>query len=610
MRPFPAIESDSRALRWAVVLAVVGAAWVVYWPALRGAWLWDDGLELSQNTALRASDGWWTPWVRPAGMDYFPLKGTFQWAEWRLFGESTVGYHAVSVCLHALGGLLLWRLLSLCSIPYGGLAALLFVVHPVAVESVAWMSEQKNGLSLVLALSASCLYVEFSKGASWRLYAWATGLFCAALLCKSTVVTLPVCLGLLVLFTKARLVPRNLWPLLPWLLLSLGLGLVTVYFQGHRAIGVSGPMPGPSERLSQAGWSLLLYLRDAVLPLWLAPVYAPVPASLPAVLPWAVALGAGVVLVVRWRTWGRPVLLGLSWIFLPLVPVCGVVALSYLRVAPRADHLAYLSLLGVCGLASAAAVLGIGKAPSRARSILVAGVALVVIVALGAVARVQAAHYRSPKALWTWAVERNPDAWLARNNLGQVLLGEGNAREALVQFEAAATLRPDSAEVQGNVGDARLALGQVDAARAAFERALALDPGLAGIRYDLALVALRQGNLSVAITQAQATLAINPSHAGAHNVLGLALARSGRPEEASVQFGEALRADPASVEAHLNLGNLNARAGRPDQAIAEYRKALAIDPSYEPARRNLVSLLRYLGRDDEARRELKGGGKP
>ena len=188
----PPVEARFAGLiRVGLVLLLAAAVGTVYWPALQGSWLWDDGLEIAGNATVHSPSGWWLAWARPEGMDYFPLKGTFQWLEWRLWGEATVGYHVAAVLLHLGAALLLWRALAELGLRHGWVAAFLFAVHPVAVESVAWVSEQKNGLSLVFALAALIAYLRAEKLPRSASNLAALALFAAALLCKSTVVMLP-----------------------------------------------------------------------------------------------------------------------------------------------------------------------------------------------------------------------------------------------------------------------------------------------------------------------------------------------------------------------------------------------------------------------------------
>lgn len=603
------IESSSRVRTvWRVLHAftIAAAATWCFWPAQHGGWLWDDDLEVANNPLLRDPAGWWKAWVAPAGMDYFPLKDTLHWLQWRMWGDAVVGYHLTSLALHILSAWLLWQVLAKLGARHAWLGGLLFAIHPIAVESVAWIAEFKNTASLPLALLAMSAYVDYDsigrRRDRWCALAW----FAAAMLCKSTVAMLPCALLLFAWWRHGRIRPGDLRRTAPFFGVSLVLGLVTLWFQGHRAMGGTTVAAGFSTRLGQAGWNSLAYLRDCVFPHALAPVYEPGRTAVPALVAWLVI---GFVLLLGWlrrAAWGRHALLGGGWFLLNLAPVLGIIPMSYLRVSPRADHLVYLSLVGVVGLIGA----GFGTAwdsnrgPARIRRPILAALGLAAIVALALTSRDYAAFFRSDEALWREAVVRSPDAWLARNNLGRALLREGRAAEALAQFDQAVRLGPDSAEVRTNRGDALEQTGRTADAQAEYQAAAKLDPRFAGARYNLGRALLQSGHPAEAAAELRVAVGLDAGYAAAHNNLGLALARLGQWPEAMAEYREALRLKPELPEAHLNLGNACFRLNRIEEAIAEYRRALDQNPRFGAAHRNLAVALHALGRDDEARAEF------
>ncbi|HXQ81627.1 MAG TPA: tetratricopeptide repeat protein [Opitutaceae bacterium] len=592
----------------ALVIALA-ATWV-YSPCLRGTWLWDDGLEISQNGALRSPGGWWEPWIRPQGMDYFPLKSSLQWLEWHLWGAEPLGYHMVNLALHVLSALLVWRLLRLLGVRAAFMGGLLFAVHPVAVESVAWISEFKNTVSLPPLLLASIAYVGFDRsgrrGAKVRALLW----FVAALACKTSVVMFPAVLLLHSWWRRGRIARRDLRATAPFFAAAAAMGAATVWFQSTRAIGIAGTPEGLGARVAEAGWSIVCYARMCLWPAGLAPIYPHSPGSGPATAAW---LGIGAVLALFWLRragWGRHALLGSGWFLLNLIPVLGIIPMSYLRVSPRADHFAYLPLVGWVGLAAAglSALLeasekrwGRGR---RVRLPLAAGAAAAVCaMALGA--RAHASAFWGEKTLWTLAVERNPGSWLARSNLGKVLLQEGRPADASAQFREATRLQPDSPEAHANLGNALEALDRADEARREYETALGIDPGFAGAHYDLGLSLLGSGRSEDAAGEFRRALVLDPGHAAARNSLGLALARSGRFPEAMDQYRLALKLNPELPEAHLNLGNELFRLDRMEEAVGEYREALRLNPGYSGAHANLGQALARLGRQEEAEAEFE-----
>lgn len=597
----PAGTTDARWVPLQAALLVAAAAWV-YAPALHGGWLWDDGLEITRNAAVHSAGGWLTPWFAPAGMDYFPLKDSLQWLEWHLWGDRVAGYHLANLGLHLLCAFLLWRLLAGLGVRLAWVGALLFAVHPAAVESVAWIAEFKNPLSLALLLGAITAWVEYDRtgrpAERWKSLGW----FAAAMVCKSSVVMFPCVLLLFAWWRRGRIGREDVRLTAPFWGVAAGLGLVTVWFQAHRAIGAGGPAAGWAARASQAGGSIVHYAAAWVWPWRLAPVYAPPPFG------WLAWLAVLAVVAGLWRmraTWGRPALLGAGWFLLNLVPVLGLIPLAYLRVAPVADHLAYLPLVGAAGLTAAALGLAHGE---RSRRVTTAAVALAVA-ALAWSAHRYAGVFQDERTLWTYAVARNPAAWLARNNLGRTYLEEGKAGAALAEFREAIRLQPDSAEAQANTGIALERLGRPVEAEGCYREALRLDPGLAAAWYDLGQLLLQSRRPMEAAEDFRVALRLDPALATAHNNLGLALARLGRPDDAVREFREALRLNPRLVEARLNLGNAAFREGRLDEAVADYRAALAIDSAYAAAHQNLGAALERLGRTQEARAEFQAAAR-
>jgi tetratricopeptide (TPR) repeat protein len=590
------------------LLLVLVTAWV-YAPCLHGTWLWDDGLEVAQNMALRVPGGWWRPWFQPVGMDYFPLKSSLQWVEWQLWGPSPLGYHLSNLFLHIASSLLIWRLLGRLGVRAAFVGGLLFAVHPLAVESVAWISEFKNTVSLPFLLLACLAFVEFDRSGRRLPWALAIACFLAALACKTSVVMFPFAILLYCWWRRGGVSGRDLLNAAPFFAASALLGAATVWFQSTRAIG-SGGTPDPvGARLVQAGWSLAAYARQAVVPTGLAPIYSPVGSGIFSWLPWVGLAAALAVFWYRRAGWGRHALLGSGWFLLNLVPVLGLVPMAYMRISPRADHFAYVSLLGCVGLA-AAGVDGALRALRRARGpdapprLAVAFVVGAVAASFALAARSYAAVFHDEEALWTFAAARSPDAWLARSNLGKVRLDQGRAAEAAAEFAQAAKARPDSAETRANWGNALEALGDDAGARRHYEEAIGIDPGFAGAHYDLGLALLRAGRLGEAASQFRAAIRIDPAYASAHNNLGLALAKSGRVAASIAEYRTALRINPGLAEAHLNLGNALFRIDAMDQAIAEYREALRLDPGYSGAHHNLGLALERQGRQGEADAEF------
>ena len=300
---------------------------------------------ITQNPALRSLAGLRSLWLAPAGVNYFPVTFTVQWIQWHLWGNSTLGYHLTNLGLHLLGSLLLWGLLRRIGLPLAWLAGLLFALHPLAVESVAWISEFKNTLSLPLLLGASWAYVAYDDLRRPSRYLLALLLFACAMLSKSTVAMFPVVLLLYVWWKRARIRPADITASLPFFAIAGGLGVVTVWFEHHRA-SMGPAMPeGWLHRLAAAGTALGFYFEKALVPVNLQfnyPRWPADPASVWPFLPWVLLAALFAWCWSHRNGWGRAALLGLGFFVLNLLPVIGLVPMAYLRISRVADHFGYL----------------------------------------------------------------------------------------------------------------------------------------------------------------------------------------------------------------------------------------------------------------------------
>lgn len=530
-------------------LLIVAAGLWVYGPALHGGWIWDDVEEVTQNAALRDPGGLARIWLAPDGPDYFPLRSTVQWLEWQAWGGAPAGYHAVNLGLHLLSALLFWRLLGRLGVRSAWVGGLLLAVHPLAVESVAWIAELKNTLSLAWILLAMICYVDADDGRGRGRYGLSLGCFLLALLSKTSVVMFPAVILLYSWWRRQRIDRRDLRAAAPFFALSLVLGLVTLWFQHHRAILAGHEFAGGfATRIAAAGLALAFYLGKGLGPFGLLPVYPHW--SLDPLTPWDFApwLGWAALGWLCWRrrtTWGRAALLGLGFFALNLLPVLGLVGMAYLRISRVADHLAYLPLLGLLGLAAAA----LNRVPAAGRWALVAVAAIV----LGGLARSRASIYRDEETFWTTALAGNPQAWVAEGNLGFALFQAGRVPEAIRHYEAALRLRPDYAEAHYNLGTAWLRLNRTGEAIAEYEAAVSLQPGSPGMQNNLATALAQAGRLPEAVAHFEAAVRLDPDYADAHHNLGNAYLVSRRLPEAIREYQVALRLRPDDAAARAGL---------------------------------------------------------
>jgi tetratricopeptide (TPR) repeat protein len=574
--------------RFAIPAAlIVLAGCLVYWPSIRGGWIWDDAEEVAQNPVLRDSDGLEKIWFAPAGTDYFPLKTTVQWLEWRAWGDDPAGYHAVGIALHLLSAFLFWRLLRRLGLRWAWAGGLLFAVHPLAVESVAWIAELKNTLSLPFLLLAMLAYVEFSDrsdgaiqpGAATRTqgrdgrparplsapgsagarpyYLLSLVLFLLAMLSKSSVVMFPVVILLYCWWKRGRIGRADLAGAAPFFAVSLGLGFVTVWFQHHRAIVAGHRLAGSLlSRLAGAGLSLGFYLGKCLWPTGLLPIYPRWEIDPVTPLDFAPWLAMAAIFACLWSrrdAWGRHAIFGLGFFAVNLLPVTGLVAMSYLRISRVADHFAYVPLLGILGLAVAGADrLTSADRPLVPDWLMKSGIAAVAL-ALAWQAHGYAEIFRNERTLWSYTVARNPGAWAAQGNLGYALFQEGRVAEAIPLYREALRLNPDYAEARYDLGTALLRTNDVAGAIAEYEQAVRLQPASAEMQNNLGTALVRAGRLADAAGHFEAAVALEPDYAEAHHNLGNAMLLTGRLPEAVRQYEEALRLDPGDAAAKSGL---------------------------------------------------------
>jgi hypothetical protein len=254
--------------------ALVAITFLAYLPAMRGGFIWNDDTFLTRNPLIKTPDGLRRLWFTTDPPDYFPLTSTSLWLEWRLWGMNPAGYHVVNVLLHAVSAVLLWRVLKRLNAPGAWLAGLIFAVHPVNVESVAWITERKNTLAMVLYMASLLAYLKFDEDGAPRTYALALGLFLLALLAKTSVIMLPAVLLLCAWWRRGGIERKDILRAIPFAALSGALALVTVWYQYHRAIAAEVVRTdGFLARTAGAGWAAWFYLYKALLPAKLCFVY-------------------------------------------------------------------------------------------------------------------------------------------------------------------------------------------------------------------------------------------------------------------------------------------------------------------------------------------------
>jgi tetratricopeptide (TPR) repeat protein len=600
-------------------MLVLGATLLAYLPALAGGFIWNDS-DYVTKPALRSLGGLYRIWTEAgAAEQYYPLLHSAFWVQHRLWWDNPLGYHAVTVLLHAasavLFALVLRRLFSGApeqSRPPAGtewLAALLFALHPVNVESVAWISEQKNTLSTAFYLASAYLYLGFDGDRRPRSYGAALALFACSLACKTVTATLPAALLVALWWRRGRLEwRRDIVPLAPWLALGAAAGLFSSWVERHYggAQGAEFDISGVARALV-AGRAVWIYAGRLAWPSALNFIYPrwTVDPSVwwQWVFPLAVVGAAAGLWAIRRRSRGP--LAAFLFFVGSLFPALGFVNLYGARYSWVWDHWQYLPDLGPIALAAAGLTLGWRRVAPHLTSL---GIALAAALALflGSLTWAHCRMFHDDQTLYLETIRRNPDSWFAHYNLGLVWSKEpGRLGDAIAQYREAVRARPDFADAHYNLG---IALGRVpgrsDEAIEEYRAALRADPGMVQAHNNLGLLlAQTPGRLDEAVAEYREALRLKPDDADVHVNLGNALAASpGRMDEGVAEYGEALRLRPDFAAAHNDLGlALSRLPGRLQEAVAQYERALELDPDFAQAHNNLgVALAQTPGRLGDA----------
>jgi tetratricopeptide (TPR) repeat protein len=583
---------------------------LAYLPSLSGKFIWNDS-DYVTAPSLRSLGGLARIWTQPGATEqYYPLLHTVFWVQHRLWGDHPLGYHIVTLLLHAgsavLFALILRRLLVSDPAQPAGVAwlgGLLFALHPVHAESVAWIAEQKNTLSLAFYLAAALAYLRFDETRRPRTYAAALAFFALSLLSKTVTATLPAALLVILWWKRGRLDwRRDVLPLTPWLGLGAAAGLFSSWVE-RAYVGAQGAGFDTTAitRALVAGRAVWFYAGKLVWPFGLTFVYPRWTVDPAVWWQWLFPLGVLGVGAALWssRRYSRGPMAAFLLFVGSLFPALGFVNLYGARYSWVWDHWQYLPDLGPLALGAAGLAAGWRHAGPHLCK-LGPWLAAALAVLLGGLTWSHCGNYADPETLWRTTIDRNPACWMAYNNLAAELLKDGRVDEAIVNIQQALEYRPANAEAYANLGEALGKKGRLEESFAQYRRALEIEPDnvLAQANYGSALLA--SGRSNEAIPHYERALAAKPDLARANAGLGDAYLQSGRTEEAIGQFQKALMEDANNVGTLANLGTALAQKGRLDDAILNFHRALEIDPHFALARINLGNALLQSGRDDAA----------
>lgn len=550
------LRSDPRVAGGLLLLLAV----LVYLPVWRAGFIWDDDDHLTRNPCIVGPLGFADIWTSSQAV-YYPLVLTTFWILHKFVGLNPLPFHVLNVIMHGLAGILLWRVLRRLGAPAAWLGAALWVLHPVMVQSVAWVTELKNTQSAVLYLASALFFLraedekECSRRSRWRIVS--IGLFALAITSKSSTVMLPVLLFLAVWWRSGSISVRKAAELLPYLVISAVAAAWTIWEQKFHS-GAIGERWSQSlaARVSVAGRDVWFYLTKLAWPVPLSffyPRWKIEGLNLVSFLPFIGAVAAGTVLF--WKrnsgpSW-RAVFFAAACFVISIFPVLDFFDVYYFRYSFVSDHFQYLAAMAPLALVGSA----LGSLVRSARLTPLAGrvAAGVILVALATLTWTQAANYSDIEKLYRMSIERNPESWPAYSNLGALALQKRNFQDAITYCGKAVAINPGASEAQFNLGNAYLGQRQYGQAIPAYRAALETKPKN---------------------PQARANLAVS--------LLGV-----GRNQDAIHEFEESLRLDPNSAEVHYNLGYVLSQVARQEEGATHLRAALRLRPDYAAARARL-----------------------
>jgi tetratricopeptide (TPR) repeat protein len=482
-------------------------------------------------------------------------------------------------------------------VPGAWLAGLIFAVHPVNVESVAWITQRKSTLPMMFYVLSILLYLKFEGSERHWMYGLSLGSFLLSLVSKTSVIMQPFVLLGCALWQRGRIARKDLIRSIPFFALSGILSLVTIWFQYNRSIGDDIVRTDSFlSRLAGAGWAVWFYLYKAIAPLKLIFVYPRWEiddSSIISFVPGILLVGF---LVLFWwyrRLWGRPFFFGLGYFVVTLFPVMGFFNIYYMRYSLVADHYQYQSIIGIIALMVGLGHYAYHNWPKKVRQ--PAMVVVVVLVGLLALQTWRQGYaYKDLQTLFHDTIAKNPDCWMAHYNLGHDMQDRGEFEEAMSYYSEAMRIQPDNPDPHNNMGNVLLSQGRFEEAISHLSEALRLKPDFAEAHYNLGNALMEQGKVNEAIAHFSESIRIEPDNAMAHNNIANALTSQGRVNQAIAHYDEALRIKPRFIDAHINKGIVLKREGRLEEAIAHFSEVLRIKPDHAKARRNLELALQLI----------------
>ena len=591
---------------------VVTATFLSHWQAIGGGFIWDDDAHVTRMD-LRSLEGLWLIWSKlGATQQYYPLLHSIFWFEQAVWGDVAVYYHIANILFHTIAVFALVAVLKKLSIPGAWVAGFIFALHPVHVESVAWVTEQKNTISAIFYLFAAFYYVQFDEKRQARDYKFASLFFILALLSKTVTATLPAALLLIFWWKRGKLeFKKDILPLLPWFAIGAIGGVFTAWVE-RVYIGANGTdfLLTPVMRCLLAGHVIWFYLGKLLWPSNLIFIYEHWNINSSDVVqyfyPFAVI---AIVALLGWfalKPLGqrkadsitRAPLVGFLFFCGTLFPVLGFANVYPFMFSYVADHFQYLASLGIIVPFASGVTLLVEKLSNESKA-MASAIGGVLLALLGVLSWNQCSMYKDGETLYRETIERNPLCWMAHNNLGAIWLNKGHVAEAQEQFEEAIRIRPPYADAQSNLSMVLLRTGRPQEAIVHATEALRLRESPEN-ENNLAASLAGVGRFGDAIPHYQMALRMKPNFTEALNNLGNAYLQLGHRDEALNALQTAIKYMPNFADPYENIGFILIGAGRLNEGIQAYEQAVKLVPNAPMFRINLANAYLNAGRAADA----------
>ncbi len=576
---------------WPGAALIVAAVFVAYLPALDAGFIWDDEDYVTHNPEIRTAEGLWSIWSEPSSLpQYYPLVHTTYWIEYHLWELDPFGYHLVNIVLHAAGCVLLFAVLRCLGIPLAFLVAAVFALHPVHVESVAWVTERKNVLAGFFYFLALLAWLRWQPldGTGERprrspiLYWLALAAFCLALLSKTVTCSLPAVILLLIWWKKGSVRGREIIATLPFFALGLCMALVTAIMEKEHVLAQGADWDfSLVERCLIAGRALWFYAAKLVWPFDLCFNYTrwsiDSASWLQYAFPLLIVLAAGGLWLLR-RPIGRGPLAALLIFAGSLVPALGFFNVYPMVYSFVADHFQYLASVSMIALACTIGAVATKRLASVQARWIPALCAVFLLLTLGTLTWRQSLIYENLETLWTDTIEKNPESWLALGNLGGMRVDQERYSDARQLLQSSLEVRDRNPQAHNNLGLVYLQTGNIPEARHHLEKALAQRDDFAETHNNYGVLLWRTEDLDGAEEHFNRAVEIEPLYPAPHRNLAELYLERGKVDEALRSIRKSLSLQPGDFDLRLALGRILADTSSANEALGQYVVLLRLKP--------------------------------